>query len=266
VIEDLRRAATARGRAGVGAFSIEGRRLLERALRAGWVPREVLIGATLRREVPDLEPLLERVQAVGGRFCEAPDSELLELAEGRRAGLIAALMPLPQGPSLADCIGAARAPAVFLVIVDVVEPGNVGALVRTALASGAAAALCVGATDPFHPKAVRTSLGSLFKLPIARIRSSDGLLDELRQRGIHSLATVARGGTSIERASWPRGSVALLVGNEGAGLSERVRDAAAGRVTIDLSQEADSFCVNAAAAVCLYEVQRRHRFALDFAG
>jgi TrmH family RNA methyltransferase len=266
VMEDVRRTATARGRTQVGCFSLEGRRLLERALRAGRAPRDVLVGEALLRETPDLEPLLARVEAAGGRWHEAPDPDLLELAEGRRSGLIAALLPLPAGPSLDELLSAAGEPAVFLVLVDVVEPGNVGALIRTGLASGAAAALCVGSTEPFHPKAVRTSLGSLFKLPIARVASSDGLLEILRGRGIHSLATVARGGASVDRATWPRGNVALIVGNEGAGLPERVRDAADGRVTIDLSSEADSFCVNAAAAVCLYEVQRRFRFTLDFTG
>lgn len=260
VMEDVRRTATARGRAQVGAFSLEGRRLLERALRAGQTPRDVLVGAALRRSTPELEPLLAGVLAAGGRWHEAPDAELLKLAEGRRSGLITALLSLPEGPPPEELIAAAREPAVFLVLVDVAEPGNVGALIRTGLASGAAAALCVGSSDPFHPKAVRTSLGSLFKLPIARLDRCEGLIELLRDRGIHSLATVARGGASVDRASWPSGNVALIVGNEGAGLPERVRDAADGRVTIDLSNEADSFCVNAAAAVCLYEVQRRFRF------
>lgn len=265
-MEDIRRTATARGRTQLGAFSLEGRRLLERALRAGLTPSAVLVGASLRAETPSLEPLLAQVEAMGARCHEAPDRALLELAEGRRSGLIAALLPLSAGPSLDELIGSAPAPASFLVIVDVVEPGNVGALIRTALASGAAGAVCVGSSDPFHPKAVRTSLGSSFKLPITRVSSSDGLLEALRSRGVHSLATVARGGAAVDRASWPRGNVALIVGNEGEGLPERVRDSADGRVTIDLSTEADSFCVNAAAAVCLYEVQRRFRFALDFTG
>ena len=266
VMEDVRRVATARGRAQVGAFLVEGQRMLERALRANWAPRDVLVGEEHRREHPELEAVLERVAALGGRAHVAPDAALLALAEGRRSGLLAALLPLPDTLELSALLARLPTDAVFLVLVDVVEPGNVGALLRTALASNAAAAICVGQTDPFHSKAVRTSLGSLFKLPIARRASSDGLIDELRGRGIHSLATVARGGAALDRAIWPRGGLALMVGNEGQGLSERLRDAADGRVTIDLSQAADSFCVNAAAAVCLYEVQRRRRFELDFAG
>jgi TrmH family RNA methyltransferase len=284
-MEDVRRVATAKGRAGVGAFLIEGRRMLVRALRAGCSPRHVLIGAELRREQPELETLLSEIVVQGGHIHELANAELLKLSEGRRSGLLAALCPLPESQPLASwlevrAVGEAASsadsatapavhsagPALYLVLVDVLEPGNVGALIRTALASGAAGAICVGITDPFHPKAVRTSLGSLFKLPIARVPSSLGLIETLRERHIHSLATVARDGAPLDRATWPQGSLALLVGNEGEGLPDRLRDASDGRVTIDLSTAADSHCVNAAAAVCLYEVQRRRRFALDFAG
>ena len=273
VIEDVRRASTRRGREALGAFAVEGRRLVERGIRAGWVPRDLLVASGERARSPELERLLERVAALGTRCHEAPDAELRELAEGRQSGLISALFPLPAALAPSELWAAPRSSGrssgdggVYLVLVDVVEPGNVGALIRTALASGARGAICVGNTDPFHSKAVRTSLGSLFKLPLARVASGDALIGALRELGVHSLATVARGGVPLDRALWPSGDLALLVGNEGAGLPERVRDAADQRVTIELSTEADSFCVNAAAAVCLYEVQRRRRFELDFDG
>jgi TrmH family RNA methyltransferase len=265
-MQDVRRVATAKGRAQVGAFLIEGRRMLERAVRAGWAPRHLLIGAELRQDQPDIESTLADIAAHGGQVHEVADAALLQLSEGRRSGLLTALCALPDPPSVSAWLDAREASAVYLVIVDVVEPGNVGALIRTALASGAAGAICVGATDPFHPKAVRTSLGSLFKLPILRAPSPLDLLETFRERHIHSLATVARDGDPLQRAIWPQGSLALLVGNEGEGLPDRLRDASDGRVTIALSTAADSYCVNAAAAVCLYEVQRRRRFALDFAG
>jgi TrmH family RNA methyltransferase len=264
VIEDVRRASTRRGRDALGAFAVEGRRLVERGVRAGWVPRDLLVASGERSRAPELQSLVERVAALGGRCHEVPDDELRELAEGRQAGLISALFPLPAALAPSELWSAQS--GVYLVLVDVVEPGNVGALIRTALASGARGAICVGNTDPFHSKAVRTSLGSLFKLPLARVASGEALIGALRERGVHSLATVARGGVPLDRALWPSGDLALLVGNEGAGLPERVRDAADQRVTIELSTQADSFCVNAAAAVCLYEVQRRRRFELDFDG
>ncbi len=254
---DVRRVATAKGRGTVGAFVVEGRRMLERGLRAGWAPRAILMARTIA-EAGEIHALAELGRERGASCHVLADDQLRELAEGRNAGLVTALFDLPRAPSLSEVLAsAARAP--LLGILDVDEPGNVGALIRTALASGASAALCVGSSDPFHPKAVRTSLGSLFKLPIVRM-PSDGLIEVLRGHGVFSVAAVAQRGASLDRASWPASSnVAVLVGNEARGLAESVRTAADERVSIDLSAAADSFCVNAAAAVCLYEVQRRAR-------
>ncbi|HVZ32137.1 MAG TPA: TrmH family RNA methyltransferase, partial [Polyangiaceae bacterium] len=165
LLEDVRRVATARGRASVGGFASEGRRMLERALRAGWRPRAVLVGERELEREAELGELLKSHLAVGLAVHRVPDAVLLELGEERRAALVTALFDLPREASASELLARAPAPALYLVVVDVEEPGNVGALLRTALACGAAGMLCVGATDPFHPKAVRTSLGSAFKLP-----------------------------------------------------------------------------------------------------
>jgi TrmH family RNA methyltransferase len=255
LFEQVRRVATARGRAEAGAFAAEGRRMLERALRAGWLPRVVLVGESAAEE-RELAALLGSWVGLQQLVRRVPDAHLLELAGGRRAGLVTALFELPQTLALEALLALRAPPVVFLVAVDVEEPGNVGALVRTALACDAAGLICVGATDPFHPKAVRTSLGSLFKLPIARV-DAGLLLSSLRAAGIYSLAAVAREGEPLHLASWPRGSTALLVGNESRGLEQHWREGSCARVSIDLCRAADSFCVNAAAAICLYEVQRR---------
>lgn len=260
LFEDVRRVATSKGRAHVGAFVLEGRRMLERALRAGRGPRAVLVGEREAERDPELAALIERISAEGHPLYRVPDALLLELAAGRSSGLLTALFELPPLLSVTELIARRAAPAVYLVAVDVEEPGNVGALIRTALASDAAGLVCVGATDPFHPKAVRTSLGSLFKLPLARARATASeLFAELRGAQVHSLAAVARDGQPLHAGVWPSGSVAVVVGSESQGLSERWREDADGRISIDFCRAADSFGVNAAAAVCLYEVQRRLR-------
>jgi TrmH family RNA methyltransferase len=262
LFEDVRRVATSKGRARVGAFVLEGRRMLERGLRAGWVPRAVLVGEREAERDRGVTALLLQLSGEGHPLYRVPDALLLELAEGRSSGLLTALFDLPSLLSVADLLGRRVAPSVYLVAVDVEEPGNVGALIRTALASDAAGLVCVGATDPFHPKAVRTSLGSLFKLPLARAGAGAGeLFSELRAAQVHSLAAVARDGQPLHRGVWPSGSVAIVVGSESEGLSEHWREAADGRISIDFCRAADSFGVNAAAAICLYEVQRRLRGA-----
>jgi RNA methyltransferase, TrmH family len=256
---DVRRVATAKGRATVGAFVVEGPRMLERGLRAGWAPRAVLMAQTIADADAEGRALALLGEQRGARCHVLPDAELLDLAGGRNAGLLTALFDFPRAPPLSEVLDNSAGPALLLGVVDVDEPGNVGALIRTALASGAAAAICVGSSDPYHPKAVRTSLGSLFKLPIVRMARA-GLLELLRGHGVFSVAAVAKSGTSLDRARWPASSsIAVLVGNEARGLVESLRTDADERVSIDLSAAADSFCVNAAAAVCLYEVQRRAR-------
>lgn len=262
LLEDVRRVATSKGRASVGAFASEGRRLLERALRAGWRPRALLVGDGEIETDPELGALLRSDTAVGLAVHRVPDAALLELGEGRRAALVTALFDLPREASVSALLARATPPALYLVVVDVEEPGNVGALLRTALASGAAGMLCVGATDPFHPKAVRTSLGSSFKLPFVRFAgAASELIGELRAAGVHSLAAVARGGEPLHRGAWPAGNVAIIVGNEAQGLTEQWRSLADARISIDFSRAADSFGVTAAAAICLYEAQRRLELA-----
>jgi TrmH family RNA methyltransferase len=257
-LENVRRAVTARGRATLGAFASEGQRLLERGVRAGWCPRQVLFAASLRGDA-ELGALVGSLASRGCRCFELPDAALLELSQGRRSGLVSALFELPPNPPLAELAARGPEPAVFLALMDIDEPGNVGALLRTALASGISAVFCAGQSDPFHPKAVRTSLGSLFKLPLFRAVSASELLADLQRLGVYCVAAVARGGEPLGQALWPRHKLALLVGNEGQGLPEALQGAADARVTIDLSQAVDSYSVNAAAAVCLYEIQRRLR-------
>lgn len=255
LFEQVRRAATAKGRADARVFVAEGQRLLERSLRSGWLPRALLLGQSAARG-PELTALLASWPALEPVVQRVPDGALLELAEGRRSGLVTALFDLPDTLAIEPLLARRAPPAVFLVVVDVDEPGNVGALIRTALACDAAGVICVGSTDPFHPKAVRTSLGSVFKQPLCGV-APDELLPALRAAGVYTLATVAREGEALHQAAWPRGSCAVLVGNESRGLDLRWREGSDARLSIDLSRAADSFCVNAAAAICLYEVQRR---------
>lgn len=260
IVMDVQRVVSAKGRAAVGAFVVEGRRMLERGLRAGWAPRAILLAKSVAEADAEVRALAELGRERGASCHVIPDGELLAIADGRNAGLLMALFDLPRSPALGEVVPSPAGGSLLLAIVDVEEPGNVGALIRTALASGASAAICVGSSDPFHPKAVRTSLGSLFKLPIVRMPSA-GLLEHLRGYGVFSIAAVAKAGAALDRASWPASSnIAVLVGNEARGLAESLRAEADAKVSIDLSTAADSFCVNAAAAVCLYEVQRRARF------
>jgi TrmH family RNA methyltransferase len=252
VLADVERVATPRGRDVVGCLALEGIRLHERALRAGHPIDRVVVGESLAAdESPRARDLLRDLRATSCDVRHGPDEEVRRLMGGRGGGPIVGLAPLPVAPG-----GLLKDPddetACLLVAVEVEDPGNVGALMRTALASGAAGLVAVGITDPFHPKAVRTSMGSVFKLPVHRQASAAEALQALRAAGLEVLAAVSEGGVPLPQLCRAKRAAALLVGSEAFGLDPGIAGAADRQVTVPMSSRVDSFSVNAAAAVLLY--------------
>ena len=168
MVEQVRRTGTARGRAGSGWFSIEGIRLHERALRAGWQVESAVLGQSFGLAASSrIQTLIHDLEKVGCRLVTVPDEVMVELTGGRDLGAIIGLLQIPDPPALNDVVaGGTYGAPLLLVAADVKDPGNTGALMRTALAAGATAFVACGISDPYHPKALRTSMGSLFKLPV----------------------------------------------------------------------------------------------------
>ncbi len=164
------------------------------------------------------------------------------------AELLSASSLLPRPP----------APPIFLASLDITDPGNVGALTRTAHAAGAAGLLVAGASDPFHPRATRISRGSIFRLPVVRYTTAATLLDDLRGCGVAAVATAATGGVSLPEIEWPSGPVAVLMGNEAEGLPAEIAAVVDHQVTIPMAAGVDSYSVNAAAAIVLYAWTQYH--------
>lgn len=159
---------------------------------------------------------------------------------------------------------AATGPGVLAVPVETSEPGNAGALVRVADATGAAGVVFAGETvDPQGGKAVRSSAGSLFHLPVARHTSVPEVVEELHEHGYVVLATSGDGDVSLDEAAVAAAGetpllaqkVAWLFGNEAHGLGDW-QDLADVRVSIPMQGRAESFNLVTAAAVCLYETAR----------
>ena len=263
LIAMIRRVHSARGRRRAGVYSIEGTRLVERALRAG-APLEAILIAEGLAHSPDARHrrILDELNAAGHPVTVAPDSMLAELTEGRDLGQILGLVKLPPRIELADLLtplpppgdALQTAPAVrlFLAAVDIVDPGNVGALTRTAHAGGATALLAVGSSDPFHPRATRISRGSIFKLPIVQYETADALMSDVRVHDVTLAGTAASGGTSLVRFRWPARDTVILMGNEAEGLPPHVQAALDYTLTIPMPDGVDSYSVNAAAAILLF--------------
>ena len=139
---------------------------------------------------------------------------------------------------------------------DVQDPGNVGALARTAEAAGATALVASGATaDPMGWKALRGSMGSALRLPIAKADAYEAIR-ACRQAGIQTLALAPRGGDPFFTSDL-RKPTALLLGSEGAGLPADLAAHADRQVSIPMRKPVESLNVAVAAALVLYEAYRQ---------
>lgn len=258
LIAQIERTSTARGRAASGLFSIEGLRLIERALAAGASIDSVVVGeSSVSQADPRARRLLDRLEKAGVEIVEAPDAALHQVIDGRETGSMAALVELPAPRSLRETIGE-PGPCRLLVAVGVDDPGNLGALARTALAGGADAFVITGPGDPYHPRAVRISRGSLFRIPVIRLDTDQELLEALEACEVETVAAVTSGGRCLTTTVPPPGARwAICVGSEAFGLSEGLVESMDHAVSIPMAGDVDSYSVHAAAAILLYALRER---------
>jgi TrmH family RNA methyltransferase len=150
----------------------------------------------------------------------------------------------------------AREPFV-IAAVDVQDPGNLGALLRAAEAGGATSAVVCGASaSPFSWKAVRGSMGTVFRLPVVAGVKAEALLECAQKFGLRTVASVARGGEAPDAVDW-RGGVLLFVGGEGPGLDDTIVAASDARVTIPMQPPVESLNVAVAGGLLVYEARRQ---------
>jgi TrmH family RNA methyltransferase len=143
-----------------------------------------------------------------------------------------------------------------LIAHDVQDPGNVGALIRTAEAAGATGFVAGGATaDTFGWKALRGSMGSALRLPIAKADTGHAL-ESCREAGIQTIALAPRLGEPFFAADF-RSPIALVLGSEGAGLPQGITRRADRLVSIPMQGPVESLNVAVAAALVLYEASRQ---------
>jgi TrmH family RNA methyltransferase len=246
VVRRLRRLAQRREK---GVVVIDGPHLLADALAAR-VQVELVLSDGRHRA------LAERAGSAGAIVHEG-SAAVLEAASPVTSptGIVAVARWEPQ--DLADVL-AAEAPIVGLVGVQ--DPGNVGSVIRSADALGAGGVVLLDqSADPGSWKCLRGAMGSTFRIPIARGRSAD-LLEHANARQRPVVAAVAAGGTPLESMVL-EDSVVILVGNEGAGLSEELSSRATETVTITMRAGMDSLNVSVTAALVLWEAHRQRHAA-----
>lgn len=239
-----------------GKFLAEGINAVRQAIELG-VALEVFFteDAAIKNHA-----LLTQAQHSNVRLSEITERAAKGLSETvTPQGIIAvcALLDVPLAQALKG------APSLVAVPVEASDPGNAGTIIRIADAVGADAVVLAGdSVDPHNGKAVRSSAGSVFHLPIARERDVAEVLAALRASGLQILATAADGEVNLDDADELLAKpTAWLFGNEAHGLDAAVAAAADHRVRIPIGGRAESLNLATAAAICLHATARSQRRA-----
>jgi len=225
---------------------LDGEHLVAEALEAG-IPIELVLTDGRAHGLAD------RALAAGATVHEAA-ATILEAASPVRtpSGIVALARWHPDTVSgVLD-----RVKGSCLGLIGVQDPGNAGSAIRAADALGASGLLALDDTaDPRGWKTLRGSMGSVFRVPVGRGSSADALA-HARRTGLPIVATVASGGSDIDRADFSKPAL-VLVGSEGAGLSAEIVAQADQRVTIPMRPGANSLNVAVTAAILLFEIRRQ---------
>jgi TrmH family RNA methyltransferase len=255
-----------------GAVGVEGVRLVEEALSSGCRVEAALFSESGDRHRDRLAPFISR-RETGFLVLRTTDRLFEGIADTEHPQGVAALV-VPRKWELQELLrpeGGAAAPLV-VVLAGVQDPGNVGTILRTTAAFGATGVVTTGTgqsgtASPYAPKALRASAGAALHLPIVSGMGLGILLTQLKMNGVRTLASTSHEATESAVSPWEvdwKQPIALLVGNEGAGLPDEVVQAADERIRIPMATlpssgqaRVESLNAGAAAAVVLYEAFRQ---------
>jgi TrmH family RNA methyltransferase len=241
-------------------FVAEGAELLRTALRAGAAVESLYLAPEGAND-PAIVETCDVALRAGARLFELAPGVLERVADTVTPQPVLAVLPMldaspdPVAPTTGELI---------VVLIDVRDPGNAGTVLRTADAAGVRSVIFSGeSVDPYNPKTVRASAGSIFHVPFSVEADPISLSRNLGARGYRTLATVVREGDDYAALDWSV-PTALFLGNEAAGLGVEVLEAVGGAVAIPMDGRAESLNVGVACAVLCFEALRQRRSIYDF--
>ncbi|MEE0164304.1 MAG: TrmH family RNA methyltransferase [Lachnospiraceae bacterium] len=225
-----------KGRRESGCFLVEGRKMVEEALASAFDVETVLVQEGM--ELPD---------GLTMPVYELPAHVLAAVCDTKTPQGIAAVVRMKEQSALGKHI---------VVLDGVQDPGNVGTIIRTADAAGLNGVLLSNqCADVFSPKVLRATMGSIFRMNLRTTDDLPGELTKLREKGYSILSSQLDGTPFYERQDVAE-RFALIIGNEGNGVSEQVQQTATHRVRLPMRGGAESLNAAIAAAIMMYELMR----------
>lgn len=248
----VRKLATRKGRAAEGRFAVEGRNLVSEILERDLDVDFIMIPAGAADDAPDF--IRKCIDSPDITVCEVPARVFAGLTDAENGiGMLAVVKLREYGPDLLDGL---RPDDNILVLDRIQDPGNMGTLIRTAVAAGYKAIVAMsGTVDIYSPKVLRATAGMVFEIPVIYVPDNEALKGILGRSGRHIVVTDVNGGVPYYKEDLSRG-IALIIGNEGSGVSDALMEIADVRVTLPMKGRIESLNAAVAAAILMYEAVR----------
>lgn len=228
-----------------GRFIIEGIRLIEEGIREGFV--EYILYSSKLLDTNGAG----RIQDSGVKMYEVSHDILKELCDTQNPQGAAAVAIKPENTSY-------NLKGDFLVVADgIQDPGNLGTIIRTSDAAGADGVIILkGTVDAYNSKTLRSTMGSVFHIPIICCDSIESLADNLKKSGFAIYASSLEGSEIIYDCDF-KGRLAIIIGNEANGIPEEHIRLCTHKIKIPMAGRAESLNAASAAAIIIYEAVRQ---------
>jgi TrmH family RNA methyltransferase len=250
LVKEMRRAFSRADLTESGSFAIEGLRMVEEAIRSGLRFDAVFFSESGENQAQKLMPQLgahvETAVLTDKLFAGMVPSDspqgVAALVRYRQSSMAEILEKLAIGP--------------LVIVAGLQDPGNLGTILRSAEAFSAAGVwLGEGTVSPFNSKVVRGSAGSIFRLPVVRVKLLE-VLPQLREKSVRVVATSSHKGVPLPEANLAT-PIAILVGGEGGGVPRDLLSKADEIVAIPHAPQVESLNAGVAASIVLYEIARK---------
>lgn len=253
VIREVKALKQKRYREEKNMFFIEGIRFVEEALKEGIKIHKILVSDKLSDTNHGSE-ILEMVINGGYSVFTLPHKLFMEVSDTQNPQGILAVLPI-KNFSIEDIYDDKN---FFIILDSIQDPGNMGTIIRTADAAGATGVIVSkGCVDVYNPKVLRSTMGSVFHVPICVSEDIFEVMESMKKRNIKICASHLEGNYDYFEMEYKK-SIAIVIGNEANGISEKVKNYADILVRIPMPGRAESLNASVAAGILMYEVLRKN--------
>ena len=242
-VQEARALAAAKERSRQQAFLLDGEHMVGEGLSV--CPERVKAVFVDEKRAEDFAHLLSKAQ---GEVYAVPEHVLAAISQVKTPQGVAAVCGLPEARSLADMGDK------LILLENVQDPGNVGTVLRTLDAAGFDGCIFTpGCADPFGPKTLRATMGSVFRVPMCTVDSAASAAETLAQSGYAVIGAALDGEPFYERGLLPD-KLCVIIGNEGQGMTKEALAACTHRYRLPMRGGAESLNAAVAAAIFMYEL------------